>query len=536
MNIYWKKSLVVLGLLLFIIVACKKPDLNKIAGGTWNPNLAAPIGYAEFSIKDILAVKDANDIVEFDEQTGEMALSYRGEIASIGVDAIVQISNMNQNMSLNCTDMGAIPVPNFNGTAQNSQNDALNFPVSNGVTLNDVTMDQGTMDINISTNFQHNFTVAFTFLDILEGGSTLTRTTNINYNGGNSSANISIPLANDVFDLTANGTGTNTSRIQVDITINGTGQPILGTETFDITFGLNNLKIKDATGYFGQQTLTSASDSVLLKVFENATSGVFSLTNPFLDFTVENSFGIPVSLNITNLKSINTQTGNTLSLTNPNLNNISIPAAPSMGQKSITAIPQLNNTNTANIDQLITQTPKYLNYTVDALANPNGNQGLNFLDKNSKLVVKADLKLPLKGYAYDFSLADTLPFKFDQDLDFVQSVMLRLNATNGFPIDFATNVFFLDSNNVNVFDLSPNSIKVLDGAPVDNTGKVSSSLNKITDINLTASQIAKLKKAHKIVLYAEAATTNAPNQDVTVYDYYKLNLKLGIQTVLKQNF
>lgn len=531
-----------LSLCLIILTGCKKPNLNKVAGGTWNPNFAAPIGYADFDVHDLLAAKDVNDVITFDSLTGEMALSYRGEIASISAQSVLQLNNYTEQVSLLPTDLGVITTPSYSGNQVSSNNTSINFPVNNGAQLNQVTLESGNLNISVNTSYKHNFTLNFTFLDISINGATANKTISLNYTG-NVPQNVSstLDLANAICDFTANGTATNSLRVSVDATIQGTGQSIIGNENFDLSFQLDNLKFANATGYFGQPNLIAGSDSVLLKIFSNATSGIFSLINPKLNFTIENSFGIPITMDITNLKSINTQNGNTVNLINPNLSNLSINTPAVMGNTAITNIAELNNGNTTNMDQLVTQTPKYLSYTINAQANPLGNTPpLNFITKNSKLVVKADLKLPLEGYAYDFKLNDTLPFKFNQNLDIIESVLIRLNATNGFPIDFIAKASFVDSNLVEQFyilgDNTTNGTTIIQGAPVDNTGKVTSKTNKITDINLNKTQISKLKNVSKIIIYAEAATTNAPNQDVTIFDYYKLSLKLGIQTVLKQDF
>ena len=293
---------------------------------------------------------------------------------------------------------------------------------------------------------------------------------------------------------------------------------------------------ENATGYFDQQSIVNSSDSILIKIFNNSSSGVFNLINPKIKLSVENSFGIPIQMSITNLKSINTVNGTTVNISNPNLNNILITAPSIMGNTSNTVIPELNQGNSSGINTLVSSTPKYFNYTVNATTNPAG-PTLNFIEKTSKLVVKAELELPLEGNAYDFALRDTLPFKFNTNVDIIESILFRINSTNGFPINFETNLILLDSNDVVLFDLYNTNNEVLAAAPVDVSGRVTSRANKITDIKLSKSQIALLKNATKIIITGTAATTQpATTTIVKIFDDYKLSLKLGIQTVLKQNF
>ena len=538
MKKHWKfKSIMTLLLTTIFFVGCKKPDLNKMAGGTWNPNLAVPIGVADFGVYDILASKDSNDLVIINQVTGEIALNYKGEIGSVNAQTILKLNNYSQNYSLAPTDFGLSPALSFSSTIPSSNTTPINFPMNGSSTLNTVNLESGNLVVDINTSLKHDINLTLTFPDIIKGGSPLTEVIQMNYGSSSpQTATSTLNLSNSRCDFTSNGTATNSLRVIVDATIIGTGQSIVGNENFDVNFNLNNLVFENATGYFDQQTIVNSSDSILIKIFNNASSGVFNLTNPKIKLSVENSFGIPVQMNITNLKSINSVNGTTVNISNPNLSNIQITAPSTMGNTSITSIPELNQGNSSGINTLVSSTPKYFNYTVNATTNPAG-PALNFIEKSSKLVVKAELELPLEGNAYDFSLRDTLPFKFNTDVNIIESILFRINSTNGFPINFETNLILLDSNDVVLFDLYNTNHEVLAAAPVDGSGRVTSRANKITDINLSKSQIALLKNATKIIITGTAATTQpATTTNVKIFDDYKLSLKLGVQTVLKQNF
>ena len=77
-----------------------------------------------------------------------------------------------------------------------------------------------------------------------------------------------------------------------------------------MSLGLSNLEYENLTGYFGQDPLTSASDSLLLKIFQNANSeGNIMFSNQSLTFDIENSFGVPIDINFGNIESIDSITG-----------------------------------------------------------------------------------------------------------------------------------------------------------------------------------------------------------------------------------
>lgn len=516
-----------------LLLSCNKPDLNKLSGVQWDPNAAAPIGYADFGVYDILAAKDSNDIVIINPLDGEIALAYNGQIVSISAQEVVQLNDVSQQFNLAPTDLGLATTGSFNGTINSSNSENIDVTIPNGVELHTVDFESGSLDINVSTTLQHDITLDITFTDLESNSTPIVRTINLAYGGSvPQTGNASVNLANVIGDFTAGGSTVNRLRIDVDATISGTGQPIVGTETLDLTMNLSNMEFDNVYGYFGQQTLASASDSILVKIFNSASEGVFSFTNPSVKFVIDNSFGIPITMDFTNIETINTVTNQVVPLTGyPSTLVINTPA--SIGQSATTSL-TLNNTNTTNIATVVTQTPKYLSYDVTATSNPAGQVGpLNFVESTSKFVVNAELSLPLEGYAYDFTASDTLPFSFDANVDNIETVMFRINATNGFPVSFVANAVFVDENYVPLFTLSNTPEQVVTAAPVNSSGRVTSSINKITDFTITKAKTQLLNQVKHVIITGTAETTTPQTTVVKFYDNYRILLKLGMQVQMK---
>lgn len=516
-----------------LLFSCNKPDLNKLSGVQWDPNAAAPIGYADFGVYDILAAKDSNDLVIINPLDGEVALAYNGQIVSISAQEVVQLNDVSQQYNLAPTDLGLAATGSFNGTINSTNNENIDVTIPNGVELHTVDFESGSLDINVTTTLQHDITLDITFTDLESNSSPIVRTINLAYSGSvPQTGNASVNLANVIGDFTAGGSTVNRLRIDVDATINGTGQPITGNESLDLTMNLSNMEFDNVLGYFGQQTLASASDSILVKIFNSASDGVFSFTNPSVKFVVDNSFGIPITMDFTNIQTINTVTSQVLPLTGyPSTLIINTPST--MGQSATTSL-TLNNTNTTNIETVVTQTPKYLSYQVSATSNPAGQVGpLNFIEATSKFVVNTELSLPLEGYAYDFTASDTLPFSFDANVDNIETVMFRINATNGFPVSFVANAVFVDENYVPLFTLSNTPEQVVTAAPVNSSGRVTSSINKITDFTITKAKTQLLNQVKHVIITGTAETTTPQTTVVKFYDNYRILLKLGIQVQMK---
>ena len=527
------KILSTIPLLLIVIFSCNKPDYSKIKGVKWNPNLAAPLGYSNFDVYDILASQDKNDLIIINS-LGELALNYKGEVASFSADQIAQVDDQSINLTLSPSDQGINAVTSFSGNIAHTEQKLLNFSLSNGVQLQQLFLHSGGLNFQISTELQHDVIFTLNFPDVIKNGAQLTYSIAANYTGMvPHSTSASVDLSGAILDLTSGGGApNNTLRVNITTTINGLSNPISGAENSTINFGFNGMSIDKAFGYFGQQSIIAQSDSLLLKIFNNSTTGTIQLTNPKLRFKVTNSFGIPVQMDISNLKSINTNTGVVTPLSSPALSDVSIAAASVLNDSSVTNLPELNQFNTTNMSSIINNTPKYLGYTVNAITNPSGFTS-NFITRESKIKVNAELELPLEGYAYDFAIADTLPFNFSENAEQVEYVMFRLFSENGFPISFQSQLEFIDETNSALFTLLNDDPEIVEAAPVNGDGKVISKAMKIKDIVIPKNYITLLSSVKNVVIRGTAATTQPQSTIVKIYDDYNLKLKLSMQVQLK---
>ena len=537
MNKKWKFKSIVLGSIVFgaLIFGCKKHDLTKVSGITFDQNLAAPIGYGEFGVHDLL--KSIDSTIKVSPSDGSMSLVYHKQLDTIYAKDVVTLNDFSQTFSVVPPSLAGNTTGSFNGSINNSTSQNFTYATQNGTELHDLNFQSGTLSINVSSTIKHNITLVITFPDLTLNGNTLSKTITMTYpNSVPQTGGGTIDLTNVLADFTANNTATNTLRINVDATITGTGQPITGSENLDLTMNLTNLNFKNITGYFGQQTLASFADSMLLKVFNNPIQGSLSFTNPKLTFTVENSFGIPIMVNFNSLSSVNPTNNQTTQITFNNPNQpVNIPSA--MGAPAVSTSFELSNATTNNtMTNLVDATPKYLKYNISATSNPNGNIApLNFIESTSKMIVKTDIELPFEGYASGMEVKDTL--KFDQISsvpDQIESVLFRLKVDNGFPLTFNGQAEFVDANYNHLFNLFDSPTEIISAAPVNSTTHiVNGTVTNSTDVVISAAKIALLDKVKYIILQGAAETTKPLNTVVKLLDGYKIGLKLSVQAQLK---
>jgi hypothetical protein len=520
-----------IGIIALIAVQCKKYDPRKIASTSWNPNLAIPIAFGSFDVYDVFARTDSSDIFIIDQQTGAVALVYRGEVVSYNAADIIQIGDFGTDVIYTNSELSMPIGGSFNGTATANNTSSITVATNSGVELHTMLMKQGSLTITIASDIQHNHTINISFPELKLGGTSLSRTIPINYTGMSPITHTeTIDISNYLGDFTRNNTTVNELDVNTTVTINGTGGPVNGSENVQLNVQFSGTQFRNANGYFGQQSVGFDNDTILLRIFENDPDGYFELIDPRVRFTVENSFGFPIQLNFQNLKTIDISNGNEFPISGfPSTLNIS---APSMAGQVATAVLELNNGNTTNLITVITPTPKYFFFEATGISNPGGNTGsLNFITDTSYFRVNAEVELPLEGLAYGFGVSDTSEFSFSENLDNIESLMFRINVNNGFPVELLAQVTLLDSNYLPLFSLLDAPQRVVESATINTTtGRVTSPTRKITDITLNEQQLQLLPSARHVHLYGLSNSLNGTSgQIVKIYDDYVIDLKLGMQ-------
>lgn len=529
MKLITKSLLYIASACTLITVGCNKMEFNKIATGAWNPNLAVPLAYGNFDSYDIMARTDTSDLVVIDPNTGALALVYKSEAFSVDAASLVIIQDLSQSKSLALYDLNAIPAPAYSSSANSTNNETITFNAG-GAEIHNVKFKSGVISLNVSTDLAHDVNCVVTFPEVLKNGTPISTTVSLNYSGSvPHSTTATIDLSGALADFTLGNTTFNKLNATIETSIDGSGQAINGSESVDLDFNFNSLLFQNASGYFGQNNLGISGDTVLIKLFQNSTEGYFELVNPKIRFMADNSFGFPIRINLSDLKSMNVANGTQHPLNGyPNVFNIASPNA--MGQ-SINSIFELNTSNTANLSTVVSSVPKYFMYSANAQSNPDGNvPPLNFITDESQLTLRTEVELPLEGSAYGFEFKDTVDFNFNEDVSQLESVMFRLNVDNGFPVELKSQIVFLDENYNPVFTVFNTPESLVSSALVNSIGRVNQRTQKITDISLTSDQIQLLPNVKYILFNAISQSLNGPSgQVVKIYDDYTLNLKLGLQ-------
>lgn len=524
---------------LFVLLhACKRKefDFDKLTTSEWNPNIAVPLVKANFDVYDILARTNDSDLVVIDPNSGFIALVYKGGVFSLDANEVVELPPQNASFQYGLNSQQTIDF-NAGFSIQFQETEDLQFNPNFGVRLTEIKFLAGSLNLAINSEFPTDASIEISIPGLSQNGQSFQQTINLNYNGSTPiTDNLNIDLTGMTLDLTQNTAGGfNNINIEYDINLNANSSgTLVGNESVDINFGLNNLSFEYARGDFGQQQVALDNDSIDIKIFGDVFGGYFEFTDPTLKLEVVNTFGFPIELDIQNLISINTQTNVTTPiLLNGFQNPFIINHPTTLGTSASTNL--LLDRNNSNINELTTPSPKILTYDLEGTSNPAGPVPNfdNFITNNSRFFINSELQLPLEGFAYGFYIQDTLEVDLTDDIEEVESVMLRLNFTNGFPVDLDAQLWAVDSN-FNYLDtlLVGADVRLVPSGIKNSDGRVTSPTNKITDITIDRNRIPNVFKAKYIIVRADGQTNNGtnPNPDIVkFFDDNKIEFRLGMQ-------
>jgi len=531
----------VLMLLLIHMASCIKSedfDFNKLAQLEWNPKMAVPLVSSELSMMDMIKQTGDSSNFEIDNQ-GFVTLVYKDRLFTIKPMADFVIPPSSFSISHTFTALEAAAIGSGTPFSIPFQQDIKLTP-ADSIRIDSLIYGKGDLTLTISGNVTNNGSIALSIPDAKKNGVALNATFTPLANGVKT-----IDLSGYKFDLTKVAGKPSTFRLSATITItNSPAGSITTGKTINFNFAQNTESIKVISGYLGRFYLIKDQKAVNINLFNNAFKiGTFNLENPYFIFTFRNSIGLPVNLKFTDLSGKSSEDGTIVNLVPnagiPNPINVISPLYGDPDPVKVSTL-RIDNVGTGGkiSDLLNALKPGFLIYNLYSLTNPNGDVSENFLRDSSKLEVDVEFGLPLSGYVKDFAIQDTFDFKFD-NIEDIESLMIRTIIDNEFPLEAKMQVYFTDANFVKLDSLvttpTPADQIIIRAAQVNlTTGQLLSSTKKITDFNLPKTRINKIVGAEKILVKALLNTSGSATQNIKIYDFYKMSVKIAAQAEIKQ--
>jgi hypothetical protein len=512
----------------FILASCLEEidRIDKIEDPSFAPSFDFPLVSSDFSMEEFITEGESK--AKITEQQGLMVLTYDDTVTTPAGDSFFSLPNQ-QSPTVSITGP-EVSFPAPGATITVTKNLTFAFSPANSEALDSVLIKAGQMLFQMNSTFPADISLNIRIASLKIQGSVFQR--NFTFTGaGNQSP--SFNLQNSSFDLTANGTTTNTISVSVTATITDTGQPINNTHRLDCSFSLNNLAFRGIFGDLSSSSFQLAADSLNVDIFNNAlgtSAGNIELLEPAIRLTTQNSFGIPLGFDIQNI--VVTRGNSSIALSGPAASAPANPYrlnAPSYSQVGQTVTSEINiNSGNSNLSQLISSLPQYMAYQFDLGLNPPPVTSKNFVLDDSKLVVGVHLELPFHGRVSALSISKRFDFSGLGIADIEQS-RIKVKTVNESPLDAYVQIYFVD-NSGQVLDSLFTDRSFLKGAPIGTDGFTVGAAEVVKEITVTQAKINRIDQAEFLVMAAVMYTSNNGTVPVKFSSTDKLKVTVGINT------
>ena len=411
------------------------------------------------------------------------------------------------------------------------------YRLSGGAELNQLRIRSGTIIITIQSSIAQQSHFEYTLPSATNASGDFI---SLNHDlppappGNTSSFSKTFDLAGYVFDLTGlGGTQHNTFYSHLIASIDSTGQlvTISKRDSILIAYQLKDIVPDYISGYVGQQIVNVGPNITSFTAFKNIKSGTLSLENVDVDLMIKDGIGVQGRINLNNLTSVNSSSGNQVALTWNQLNKpLNIPPATDNPlTPSITSF-VLNNSN-SNIASLVSNLPDQLKYSLDVFINPFGNTS-NFHDfayDSSSLEANLDVTVPLSFVASDLVLVDTLKFSLGKNEPgdaTIKDGTFNLIVYNGFPISASPQLYFYDDN-FQLMDSLFTSPQTAAAGMLNDQCLVSAKTKSVLTVPIDEAKMQRLRAAVNAVLVSKFNTASHPGCSfLKIYDEYSMDVKL----------
>ncbi len=518
-----------LGLWLFSSCIKGKYDLENISDDfVFNHSFSGPLVKGEMTLRKLVT---PNDTVVF---YGEME------------DSIKLVIKADSAFSLNARDFVSLDdqeLANYNIIAPFTVPEALlpttitaydtielyEFLFKNNERLDSMTMRTGYIDIEASSDFNHDGFIVITSPGVLIGGNPLQDTVLLSDAGGNYVGSKIIDISGE--EIIFEDTVSNSNKIAVvfQLVLNKIpGNGITAGERASINFEFKDLEYESAYGYFGQNSFDLDTDTISSE-FEDLDflMGTFTLMDPKVHIDYYSSVGVPLQGEI-----ILSGVYNDGKVVDPATSIIDI-YAPTCPNPDTAARLTIDKTVIPNLLDLLTfPLPSNIIFSGTARSNPEGDPTYqNFVTYDSRIEGTAEIEIPMHFKA-DLELVDTVALDLgdNEDVDFVEWAEIFFYVSNEFPL--TVDVDFVIYDTITGARLDSVRFDVLKAAPVNASGIViKDQVDRVEKSIYFDQEFADniFKSSTKIIITGKLKTTEEDGiaRDIKILTHYALNFQVS---------
>ncbi|HEX2934637.1 MAG TPA: hypothetical protein VHO72_04735 [Bacteroidales bacterium] len=533
------RTAILLGFILVAGVSCKKDDidLDKISNTvSWNPKVAVPVGYGDFSVKDFYEAEDDSSGLIKEYPDNMLYLAYRTQLLSKVAEQIILIPNQSIQEIILAGDAG-FPVFGASNTISYTRNSSYSFAFVNHEEMDSMYIKAGTLLLNLSSTFHNTGNIRLTMPSLKRNGVPLQIDINITSSTGTFTYNAPRDLSGYKLYFPKTTADPNAIPLVYEATLNKSGTSVTSTDKITVNTQILQFKFQQIFGYISTYNFINYSDKIEMDLFNVDKAAVIDFSDPHVNIYIKNSCGVPFQFSITNTRTYNEPTNSyfPVNLT-PNTKMIRYPTYNEIGKTKYDTLAY--NNATSNFKAALQTTPKYLYYSIAALSNPPAlGKQKNFLQDTSKIGVDLEIELPFNLRSKRLAIIDSMDFDLSgivNDYAILKKLILHNKFENGLPFDLSYQLFLTDEN-YNIIDsvFRVNQQPILPSGVVGSDGKVTSSSNKELQIEFTGDRILNFKRVKKAIYKLTLNTYNDGQTYVKFYSTDRLKVWFGVQADLE---
>jgi hypothetical protein len=535
-----KKNLLIF-LIISVVIGCVR-EIDDLSFTTFKPGISFPLGEFSMTADNLTQLGDSINV-----RTGSgnvIELFYEEEVLNTLMDDRFSIGaqSFNEEIPFSSFLFVAGETNEVKLSAYNSfKIDNADLPeTSPELTL--VRLKGGNITIEQRKDFSHEVETVISFPTLIKDGVPLMMTMTNSFIDSEDLNGYELDLSG------TSGTEANTIDYELSTTVTESGNSAIGTISF--SFNMNSMKFSYFEGDFGTYLFDDINADFDLGLPENDIPDNVGFTNPSVKLVVVNSSGIDYGLELRKVGVVE-ENGDSLTVTGTYDDEIFVLKGAQVEGESVTSEFEIGQNNTDNLAELFSNIPKGAYFTGGVSANPiieGVARSDNFVGNDSRIVINAEITLPLEGYADNYAINDTIN---DIDLQFgddgvvsLDNVNLRFQVENSFPFDVRLQVYFLDSTSQqSVIDSLFTDVldqTIIPSGNVDASGLVTSSNIKNNDIILDQEKYEAVKLAKAIRVKASIFTPGAdqnPRKTVkfTTDNFISIGLGLTGNAIIDPN-
>lgn len=537
-------------LLMLIIPSCVPEEFTRDYNTDilWTPTYNGPVAFGNFTLKDILdAMLDTAELetdIEIDEDSTNLYyVAYSDHIKSIRADEWIDLPDQNfpdVYFYRSSVDIPAIDLGQVDDTIYKIKVEKFDFVTQHNERIDSIFLTAGNLNTTTSSTLRHTGWLIIHSNQIMIGDGFYRDSISISDASGNFSDYKVLPLDGSALRLD-NQSDPDTTFLEIifELFLVHSGNDIKAGEEVNVDMTFTDLVFNSAYGYFGDyDTLLIDNERFEFELFEYEFEGNVYFGDPRINLIIDNSFGLPLGVNLFGLKAYSQKTGIETEITfDPGVNPflINAPDLSQEGQSVITEI-SVNKTN-SNIDEVTNTTLSYIDYSARAITNPGDLASQdNFVLDSSRASVDFEIILPMDLRAEDFEVEDTVEFDLsdipdeDDDVD-IKSLFVRMETTNGMPVEINMQVVLVDTFYNELDSLFTEETKnVLPSAIVDENGKVLAPSHNEVLIEFPPNRLDLIRNTRHAMVRGTFETTDEGQEMVKFYSFYEISFKLGVKT------